>query len=109
VIKIASKTAEKNSAQTNKQTDRQTNRHYENNGHLAVNQYLLGAITTASSLLIVWQLRCRRLYSNGDIWTRTTMLARLCDAAQRWCDVRLTSIAVCVVTSYRPRGAEVGG
>jgi len=22
-----------------KQTDRQTNRHYENNGHLAVNQY----------------------------------------------------------------------
>jgi len=23
-----------------KQTDRQTNRHYENNGHLAVNQYL---------------------------------------------------------------------
>ena len=33
--------AEKNSAQTNKQTDRQTNRHYENNGHLAVNQQLL--------------------------------------------------------------------
>jgi len=28
--------AEKNSAQTN----RQTNRHYENNGHLAVNQYI---------------------------------------------------------------------
>jgi len=28
--------AEKNSAQTNKQT----NRHYENNGHLAVNQYV---------------------------------------------------------------------
>ena len=24
--------------QTNKQTDKQTNRHYENNGHLAVNQ-----------------------------------------------------------------------
>jgi len=36
--------AEKNSAQTNKQTnrqtDRQTDRHYENNGHLAVNQKL---------------------------------------------------------------------
>jgi len=31
-------TAEKNSAQTNKQTNKQTNRHYENNGHLAVNQ-----------------------------------------------------------------------
>jgi len=34
--------AEKNSAQTNRQTDRQTDkqteRHYENNGHLAVNQ-----------------------------------------------------------------------
>jgi len=36
LIQIGSKTAEKNSAQTNKQTDR----HYENNGHLAVNQYL---------------------------------------------------------------------
>ena len=35
LIEIGSKTAEKNSAQTN----RQTNRHYENNGHLAVNQY----------------------------------------------------------------------
>ena len=34
LIKIGSKTAEKNSAQTNKQT----NRHYENDGHLAVNQ-----------------------------------------------------------------------
>jgi len=29
--------AEKNSAQTNKQTDR----HYENNGHLAVNQKVI--------------------------------------------------------------------
>jgi len=38
LIQIGSKTAEKNSAQANKQTNRQTNRHYENNGHLAVNQ-----------------------------------------------------------------------
>ena len=38
LIQIGSKMAEKNSAQTNRQTDRQTNRHYENNGHLAVNQ-----------------------------------------------------------------------
>jgi len=39
LIEIGSKTAEKNSAQTNRQTDsRQTNGHYENNGHLAVNQ-----------------------------------------------------------------------
>jgi len=37
LIEIGSKTAEKNSAQTNKQTDK---RHYENNGHLAVNQQL---------------------------------------------------------------------
>jgi len=36
LIEIGSKTAEKNC--TNKQTNRQTNRHYENNGHLAVNQ-----------------------------------------------------------------------
>jgi len=34
LIEIGSKTAEKNSAQTTRQTDR----HYENNGHLAVNQ-----------------------------------------------------------------------
>jgi len=34
LIQIGSKTAGKNSAQTDKQTDR----HYENNGHLAVNQ-----------------------------------------------------------------------
>jgi len=41
-IGFGSKTAEKKYAQTNKQTnkpaDRQTNGHYENNGHLAVNQ-----------------------------------------------------------------------
>jgi len=37
LIEIGPKTAEKNYAQTNKQT----NRHYENNGHLAVNQPLL--------------------------------------------------------------------
>jgi len=36
LIKIGSKTAEKNF--TNKQTKKQTDRHYENNGHLAVNQ-----------------------------------------------------------------------
>jgi len=38
LIEIGSKTAEKNSAQTNRQTNRQTDRHYENNGHVAVNQ-----------------------------------------------------------------------
>jgi len=37
LIEIGSKTAENNSAQTNRQTDR----HYENNGHLAVNQLLV--------------------------------------------------------------------
>jgi len=61
LIKIASETGEKNSAQTNKQTDRQTdrqtNRHYENNGHLSVNQkfptarrvYLPGDVSAAAS------------------------------------------------------------
>jgi len=43
LIQIGSKTAEKNSAQTNRQTDR----HYENNGHLAVNQKLFLQITYA--------------------------------------------------------------
>jgi len=46
LTEIGSKTAEKNSAQTNRQTDRQTDRHYENNGHLAVNQkYTLKTFT----------------------------------------------------------------
>jgi len=42
LTEIGSKTAEKNPAykQTNKQTNRQTDRHYENNGHLAVNQHV---------------------------------------------------------------------
>jgi len=42
LIEIGSKTAEKNSAQTNRQTDKQTDRHYENNGHLAMNQKTKG-------------------------------------------------------------------
>jgi len=42
LTQIGSKTAEKNSAQTNRQTDR----HYENNGHLAVNQK------------VVWTMDC---------------------------------------------------
>jgi len=41
LIQMGSKTAEKNSAQTNTQT----NRHYENNGHLAVNQQFIGLET----------------------------------------------------------------
>jgi len=40
LIEIGSKTAEKNSAQTNKQTNKQRDRHYENNGHLALNQLI---------------------------------------------------------------------
>jgi len=40
LIEIGSKTAEKNSAQTNRQADKQRDRHYENNGHLAMNQKL---------------------------------------------------------------------
>jgi len=36
LIEIGSKTTLHK--QTDKETDRQTNRHYENNGHLAVNQ-----------------------------------------------------------------------
>jgi len=41
LIEIGSKTAEKNAAQTNRQTDR----HYENNGHLAVNQQVVKVFT----------------------------------------------------------------
>jgi len=53
LIEIGSKTAEKNSAQTNRQTDR----HYENNGHLAVNQYGTRSSTHPSTPLVAhWQL-----------------------------------------------------
>jgi len=59
LIEIGSKTAEKNSAQTNKQTDKQTNRqsdrHYENNGHLAVNQKV-----SANAQFSVFQLQIKR-------------------------------------------------
>jgi len=41
LIEIGSKTVEKNSAQSNRQTNKQTDRHYNNNGHLAVNQLVL--------------------------------------------------------------------
>jgi len=34
--------------QTNRQTDRQANSHYENNGHLAVNQYALDAFSSST-------------------------------------------------------------
>jgi len=61
LIEIGSNTAEKNSAQTNKQTnrqtDRQTNRHYENNGHLAVNQYTIEMSSFFFSLCM-FLLRC---------------------------------------------------
>jgi len=46
LIEIGSKTAEKNSAQTNRQTDR----HYENNGHLAMNQYSIFTNQTGTSV-----------------------------------------------------------
>ena len=49
LIEIGSKTAEENSAQTNRQTDR----HYENNGHLAVNQKCVLRPISACSI------RCR--------------------------------------------------
>jgi len=49
LIEIGSKTAEKNSAQAN----RQTNRHYENNGHLAVNQLSYVIATEHKSSRIV--------------------------------------------------------
>jgi len=45
LIEVGSKTAEKISAQTNRQTDR----HYENNGHLAVNQKCTFRLRCASS------------------------------------------------------------
>ena len=37
--------------QTNRQTDRQTDRHYENNGHLAVNQQVLTFFTLKHAVI----------------------------------------------------------
>jgi len=59
LIEIGSKTAEKNSAQTNRQTNRQTDRHYENNGHLAVNQ--LRAVRRVAHCAHFHKRRMRRL------------------------------------------------
>ena len=39
-------------AQTNRQTDRQTNRHYENNGHLVVNQHFYAALLLLSEFIV---------------------------------------------------------
>ena len=73
LIEIGSKTAEKNSAQTNKQT----NRHYENNGHLAVNQ-LSKTIEN-----------CRQLCLHRRRRPDKTVLS----GRSRWCEMGL---------SYRP-------
>jgi len=79
LIQIGSKTAEKNSAQTNKQTDRQTNRHYENNGHLAVNQHcsvLLRFMMTERAIIFGrpyvkrFALCCRTVVLSGGLKTR---------------------------------------
>jgi len=57
LIEIGSKTAEKNCTskqadkQTDRQTDKQTNRHYENNGHLAVNQLTTGNVFIVSVIV----------------------------------------------------------
>ena len=53
LIEIGSKTAEKNSAQTN--------RHYENNGHLAVNQQYSVVPITADLYLFKRNLEAERL------------------------------------------------
>ena len=75
LIEIGSKTAEKNSAQTNKQTNRQTDRHYENNGHLAVNQYVKvrvgtdrrtdGRMEAYDGVALGVALPCWRVINNG--------------------------------------------
>ena len=63
LIQIGSKTAEKNC--TNKQTDRQTNkqtqtnRHYENKGHLAVNQKSRYSTKRRINTLIVVTNKCK--------------------------------------------------
>jgi len=71
LIQIESKTAEKNSAQTNKQTDR----HYENNGHLAVNQQVSSC----------WRTRATRCITANVLQTKV-------DAQ---CDKLATELVLC--------------
>jgi len=62
LIKIGSKTVEKNSAQTNKQT----NRHYENNGHLAVNQYT--PLDMGCTPVVRLSIGCVAQWYNVGLW-----------------------------------------
>jgi len=66
LTEIGSKAAEKNSAQTNKQTDKQTNKHYENNGHLAVNQNSTASAVGQSER---WSTACGEIPKSGRLET----------------------------------------
>ena len=74
LIEIESKTAEKNSEQTNRQTDKQTDRHYENNGHLAVNQLIKFINQTMTST--AWHTLCKRGICYGNaVCLRVTLVS----------------------------------
>jgi len=73
LIEIGSKTAEKKLC-TNKQTDR----HYENNGHLAVNQLLL-CVSAFPSDTRALQIIIQGRYT-GPVPTPTTLAAPIGDA-----------------------------
>jgi len=49
-----------------KQTDRQTNRHYENNGHLAVNQQVFVWLPICALVAKVWPDKVVRWCPDGD-------------------------------------------
>jgi len=64
--------AEKNSAQTN----RQTNRHYENNGHLAVNQLMIYQ-RSAKIYAVFFSMQTMPNYTNMFYKMRIILIHRL--------------------------------
>ena len=101
LIEIGSKTAEKNSAQTNKQTswqtDRQTNSHYENNGHLAVNQLIRLIIyhpmrQNTWGLAVQWLIN---MFFNNCILVVTTAHSKIC-------------ISTVQISQHRNRNTSIG-
>jgi len=62
--------------QTDKQTDRQTNRHYENNGHLAVNQYSYSQLRLRLRTAGIFASRLRKTTMQ---WTGMAVFCKRCE------------------------------
>ena len=99
LIEIGSKTAEKNC--TNKQTsNKQTDRHYENNGHLAVNQnhhqvlFLLPCDTSKTMTNSTYRLPALRILSSIRIKEAACVFVIVSDTYRHgWCKATVSVVA----------------